>query len=87
MGPITVLLLARRAGLCRQGSFCSDARECEYVRRDPCECRPLEWSSASPRSALLGIWLASVYELRYASDSEATLRVAGEHGLNDERKI
>jgi hypothetical protein len=44
----------------------------------------LHWSSASPRSAPLGIWLASVYELRYASDRKATLRMAGEHGLNDE---
>ena len=40
--------------------------------------------SASPRSAPLGIWLASLYELRHASDREATLRMAGEHDLNDE---
>ena len=44
----------------------------------------MHWSSASPGSAPLGIWLVSVYELRHASDREATLRMAGEHGLNDE---
>jgi hypothetical protein len=49
-----------------------------------CQLGGLHWSSASPRSALLGIWLASVYELRHASDRETTLRMAGEHGLNDE---
>ena len=39
-----------------------------------------QWTNLSLRGSPLSIFITSVFELRYTTDREATLRMAGEHG-------
>jgi hypothetical protein len=40
-----------------------------------------QWTNLSLRGSTLAIFITSVFELRYTTDREATLRMAEEHGL------
>ena len=40
-----------------------------------------QWTNLSLRGSPFSIFISSVFELRYTTDREATLRMAGEHGL------